>query len=892
MDWTARLRAAFGDRAPDADIVEELAQHAADAFQSSRADGCDEAEAAAIVDRQIAEWAHGAPALTRRPRTPPAPVPPPPAPSRLTGLLNDLRYALRVLRRQPGYTATAIVTLALGIGATTIIFSVLYGVLLKPLPWPAGERLVRVSETRRGATSAFGAVLTNAGYLPWRDHPATLEGLAGWSSGVSTLADGADPQRVRVVSVTPGLFPLLGVRPVLGALFREGDEVPGSEKVVVLSHALWTERFGGSRSVVGRAIRLDGQPHRVAAVMPASFAFPDREARAWVPLFVPPVSDGKSEQRTLSMFAGIGRLRPGVTPAQAAAEGTARAHGGTDLGLVGIAVFGTKALPDVVVTPFLQAQTADVRPAILVFFAAVGLLLVTATANVASLQLARATGRRREIAIRTALGASVRSLARQFLVESSLVGLAGGAAGVVLALGLHRALPALLPAGFPRLDEISIGLPVLALALVASLASGVAFGLLPALQARRLALVDSLSEDGLASVGASAGSRTHRARAFIIAGQVAVACLLLLGALLLGRSFHALLTADRGYQPEHVLTAALPLPDSSYTGHRRAEIASHLLARVRQLPGVTAAAITATLPLAGGEILSGFTMPARDGSGTVQARAAIRNVSPGYFAALGVRLVSGRVFTDADTPASLSVVIVNRSFARRYLREPAVGQRVQDGSVVGVVEDVHQFGVTDPTQPELYLCYPQSKEGLTWDEPKIVIRTSGDPLRLAPAVRTFVRELDPTVPVDNVRTMEERVSTNLARPRLYAVLLGGFAAFALVIAAVGLFGVLSYSVAQRSREIGVRTALGARPSDIVRLVVGQGLRMTAAGAAGGLVLSFFALKSLSALLYGITIYDAWSYAAVIVGILAASALACAVPARRAARVDPVRALRA
>jgi predicted permease len=892
MDWKARVSAAFGDKGrPDDDVIEELAQHAADAFHTARASGRDESAALADVDRQVASWAGDPAALRRRARREAEPVPP--ASTGWTGLLQDVRFAVRLLRRQPGYTLTAVATMALGIGATTVVFSVLHSVLLKPLPWPAGDRLVRISETRQRGTNRLVGIVTNATYRALAEHSTALEAVGGWTSGTVTLGGAGDPARIESAPVTASLLSLLGARARLGTLFTERDEQPGGAPPVVISSGLWRERFGSASSVIGRTITLDGERCRIAGVMAESFSFPSDETKAWIPFYVPPVV-----KNSLSMFRAIGRLRPDRTAAQATAEGTTLARNGGDIGMVAVAVFGSSGPTDVAVVPYLESQTKEVRPAILVLFAAVGLLLVTATANVASLQLARAATRRREIALRAALGAGGRRLVRQFLVENVLVGLAGGLAGLAIAVVMHRALPSLLPAGFPRLGEISINMTVLAVAAGASILTGILFGLLPALQARRVDLVASLAEGALAPVGFGLRTHTARARALIMTGQVAVACVLLLGALLLARSFRALWLADRGYDPKNVLTASLPLPDASYTGARRADLLSNLLDRLQALPGVRSAAIATVLPLTPGDLLASFRMPSPRGDGMIDAHAAIRQVSPGYFAALGVRVAEGRAFTDADSLTSAPVVIVNRSFASQYLVGRPVGQSLpssfshgDQAEIVGVVEDVHHRGVNDATQPEIYVSYRQLNGGVEHDAPRIILRTAASPTPLVPALRTLVRELDPTTALDDVRTMEDRVSRSLAQPRLYAVLLGVFAAFALAVAAVGLFGVLSYGVAQRSREIGIRAALGARPASLVGLVVRQGLGMAVGGTLVGLALSFVLVKYLSTLLYGVTVYDAWSYAVVVAVLLGAATIACAVPARRAARVDPLQALR-
>lgn len=901
MNWNAVVRAIFERQghAPDPDVVEELAQHAAATYEKARAEGADQAEARRLVREQLQAWCRDARLLRRRPRRPAAVEPPSTGGGRLAGLAQDVRYAARVLGRQPGHTLVAILTLALGIGATTALFGVADGVLLAPLPWPNAGRIVRLSETREGGTNRFGDILTNATYLAWQEDPQTLEAIAGYRRDRVTLTGAGEPERLRAAAVTPSLFPMVGATPRIGELFGPPDD---QRRVAVLSYGLWRQRFGGDPEVIGRLVQLDGQAYEIVAVMPREFAFPDRETRAWLPFHVRPVVGDDPNARSLSMFTGLGRLRDGVTPAQAAAEGTARGRAAPDLGMVGIAVFGTKGPATVAAVPLLDSMTADVRPAILVFLVAVGLLLVTATANVASLQLARATARQRETAIRSALGAGRGRLARQLLVESSLLGLAGGVAGLLLAARLNQVLPSVLPVGFPRLDMIAIDLRVATFALVISLATGVLFGLLPLWQTRRLDLVTALAEDGLAPVGGGGRARLARARALIMTGQIAIACVLLVGAALLGRSFLALLKADRGYDTTNVLTASLSMPNESFTPARRAQLLGGLLERLDAQAGVRHAAISNVLPLTGGEALMGFTMPARDGStGPIEAQAMVRTISPDYFDALGVRLVAGRPFALTDTVASQPVVIVNRTFAERYLGDAPVGQALPvnaSGSenrppsiVVGVADDVRHRSATDPPQAELYFCYLQRESGYGSPEAYITVRTAADPTAFVQTLRALVRDQDGMLALDAVMTMSDRVWSSLEEPRLYALLLGGFAFCALAIAGVGLFGVLSYSVAQRRREIGVRTALGATPAAIVRLVARQGLTMTAIGVAAGLLASAWLAGLLGAFLYGVSAHDAVSFVAVPLVLLLVALIACAVPARRAARVDPQRVLR-
>jgi putative ABC transport system permease protein len=817
------------------------------------------------------------------------------------GLIQDARYAMRLLRREPGFSAVAILTMALGIGATTTLFSVAYGVLLKPLPWPHADRLVRVTETRAGRIGRVRGTVMNGTYLAWAEHPTTIDGLAGWMRRTQTMTiAGGEPRRVPLISITPSIFPLLEARPLLGRSFGEGEGARGTPGVALLSYGLWREQFGGRPEAVGSELRLDEQPYTIVGVMPREFAFPDREARLWTAWVVPGVN-GPQGLLTGVIFSALARLREGVTPAQAEAEATARARSAPDASQVALALFGAKEPIDIAVTAARDALTQDVKPAIVVLLAAVALLLVTATANVASLQLARAAARRHELAIRAAIGAGTARLTRQLLVESGSLGLAGGAAGLALAVALHRMLPAILPADFPRLDDVAVDYRVLLFAVVISLAASVACGLMPAFDARRVDLAESLGDGGSQS-RSSVGTRTARIRTLIMAGQVAVACLLLVGASLLGRSFVALMNADRGYDPSNLLTARLPLP-AAYSMERRVQVLDGIAGRLRGVAGVRDVAYGNALPLLTAGGFRAFKMrPPSDPSIEVDVNAIERVVSPGYFSALGLRLSAGRTLSETDTMTAPPVIVVNRSFAARYLGASPLGAMVPNlgmcrgngdrWQVVGVVEDMRQGSVTDTPQAELFLPFRQTGCTSAAADPIVIVRSSGDPVPYASILRDLVKQEAPALALDSVMTMDDRVMTSLARPRTYALLLAGFAAFALAIAGVGLFGVLSYSVAQRTREIGVRTALGAQARDIVRMVFREGLAITALGVVTGLLMSAAAARSLSTFLFGVTAFDATSFLVVPLVLAVVAVAACLVPARRAARVDPLQALRA
>jgi len=896
MDWKSCVQAALSADVPDEDVIEELAQHAAAMYQAARADGLSHEAAYRRVRDQLERWRLEAPALRHRSHRAAAVEPPIASSSRMTGIGQDVRYAARLLRRQPRYTLLSTVTMALGIGATTVLFSLTYGVLLEPLPWPDADRIVVLEETRGGRAPRFGA-FSNAAYVTWRDQATTIEEIAAWSQRNVTLTGAGDSDRIRITAATASLFRVIGARPLVGSLFDERDEQSLNPSAIVVSESLWRQRFGADRAALGRLVRIDGVAHRIVGVLPDAMAYPDRQARAWVPLRVMPVSGN-----ALSMFDAIAKLRPGVTAQQAASEGTARGRFAPDTGMTTTAIFGGQGRLQITAVPWREKATAEVRRPLIVLLAAVCLLLATATANVAGLQLARATTRGRELAIRAALGAGQGRVTRQLLIESLLLGLIGGGAGLLVAAGLHRVLPSVLPADFPRVDDLRITVMVVLFGLAVSVVTGVIFGVLPAWRARRLNLVQSLAEDGAAPVGGGGRSRTVRARMLIMAGQVAIACVLLVGASLLARSFVALMEADRGYEPAGVSTARVSLPSTMYTPQQSYAMVRQILDRLAASPMVAHAAFTSELPLNPGGSTSAFTMRSRQADGgTIWVQAAPRVVAPRYFAALGMRIVEGRGFADSDTEAAPPVVVVNRAFARRYLDDSPLDERLPmglgygdtqvDAAVVGVVDDVRYPTAGDTSQPEMYYSYRQLGGRLTVPVVTLIVRTSGDPAALAPVLRTVIRDADRGLVPDAVMTLEDRMMRSLARPRLYAVLLGTFAALAVAVAAVGLFGVLSYSVAQRSRELAVRSALGARRLDIVTLVLRQGLAVTIAGLVAGLLGSLALTRSIETLLYGVTTHDAVTYVVVPALLLLVAAVACLFPARDAARVDPWRALR-
>jgi putative ABC transport system permease protein len=897
MDWTNRVRTAFigASQTPDDDVIEELAQHARQMYEAARADGCSHAEGDWRVAAQLDRWRIEAGVLRHRSRRPPNIAPPPTvSSSRLNGLAHDIRYAARLLRRQPRHALLTIATLALAIGATTALFSVTYGLLMKPLPWPRSDRIVVLKETRGGRVPRFGA-FTNTAYLAWRDRPAMIEGIAAWSQNLMTITGAGDPERIRIVAATASLFPVLGARPLIGSFFEQKDE---TSPVLVLSEGLWRERFGADPGVLGRPVHLDGEVFTVVGVLPDGLAYPDRQTRAIIPFPIRP-----DAANYLSMFNAIAALGPGISPAQAAAEGTARGRFAADTGMTTMAIFGSNGPIEITARPLRDALTGEVRNPVIVLLVAVVLLLVTATANVAGLQLVRATTRHREMAIRAALGADAARMTRQLLVEGLLLGLIGGAAGLALAQLLHRSMPTLLPVDFPRVDDLAIDGAVLTFALLASVGTSIVFGLLPALPIRRLNLVEELAEEGTAPVGACMRSRTARSRMLIMSGQVAIACLLLVGASLLGRSFFALLNADRGYDLTNVLSARVSMPATMYPAmERRFAIIEQALRRLALMPGVIEAAFTSELPLTPGGSTVAFNMKSLQ-AGTMTAQASPRIVSSRYFSALRIRTIAGRVFSGLDTESSEPVVVVNQLFARRYLGDSPLGSRVPvagyatpngvqvEATVVGVVDDVRYVTGRDTSQPEVYYPHRQMGGRLPVQTVTLLVRTSGNQEAVATALRAVVQEADDRLVADVVIPLEQRLLTTLARPRLFAILLGGFAGFALLIAAVGLFGLVSYSVSLRSRELAIRAALGARRADILRLVLRQGLTVTLAGLVAGMLASALLTRVLSTQLYGVTTHDTLTFIVVPLMLLLVGALACLMPARRAANLDPVRVLR-
>jgi putative ABC transport system permease protein len=806
---------------------------------------------------------------------------------------SDLRHAIRALARQPAFTATALLTLALGIGATTAIFSVVRGVLLRPLPYANPEELVQLSEEHPGGTRVMNVPwLSNVTADAWRRTATTLQAMATHSDGMATVGD-TYPERLRDAVVSPSLFPLLRVTPGAGRFFVDEDAAEGAAPVVVLSEGFWRDRYGASPEAMGQRLVVNGVPHEIVGVAPRGFAFPERGIVLWRPEVARTIDPASGR---VSVVSAIGRLAPGITPAQAAAEGTAAARSFTRPPATEL-LFGKGGPVVVHARPLLDELTGRVRPALLVLAAAVGVVLLIACANVANLFLSRGIARQRELSVRAALGAGRGRLVRQLLTESLALALAGGVLGMGLASGLTRLLPAVAPADFPRLDDVRLDTTVMAFAVAASIAAGVLAGVMPALRGSRQGLVGSLQDGDRRSTGVS-GRRLGRA---LLVAEAAMAVMLLVGAALLGRSFATLMAVDAGYDPDGAVTAGVLLPGYLEGKADTEPFVKALLPRLEAVPGVVAAGAGNMAPLAPVSAVQGILLPElqRDGD-KVYARALSWAVTPGYAEALGLRLRQGRLLAPSDVGAPTQAFMVNEEFVRLYYADgkPVVGRRYPGlfnakglvAELVGVVGSVRKDGLDGAVQPEVYVPAFTADRRLS-GQLMIAVRTTGDPDALVPELRRLVAEVDPRAALDRAATLRSLVATSVAAPRFSMAVLGGFSMVAALLAGIGLYGVLAYGVSLRRREMGVRAAMGARRGQLVSLVVREGLAVAGVGLALGLGAAAGLSGLLESLLFGVTPLDAWAYVVPPVVMLAVAVLACVVPARRAASVDPAEVLR-
>ncbi|HWS52912.1 MAG TPA: ABC transporter permease [Pyrinomonadaceae bacterium] len=798
---------------------------------------------------------------------------------------QDLRYGARKLRKSPGFSLVAVMTLALGIGANTAIFSVVNAVLLRPLPFEQPEQLVKVFGTN-ARRSSFSRPHSYPNFSDLRAQNQSFEALAAYTGSTSALSGGDAPEQITGVVSSGDIFRVLKAEPLMGRLLAPEDERPGGAAVAVISHGLWQRRFGGDPDIVGRLVKLDGREREIVGVTRDDFSFEFVTAAAdfWMP--IDPASS-VYQQRGAIFLEAIGRLRPGVSVEQASA----------DLGVVasrleqqyqdsnaGVGVRLASAQEDLV---------GDVRPTLLVLLGAVGLVLLIACANVANLLLARAAGRHREIAVRTALGAWRRRIVRQLLTESLLLAFAGGLLGLLFALWGVKLLSAFVPENVPRFGETSLDLRVLGFTLAASVLTGLLFGIAPALQSSRLDLNEALKEGGR---GGTDGRGRTRVRSLLIVSEVALSLVLLIGAGLLIKSFVKLRNTNPGFDPSNTLTASLSLAPVRYdTDEKIADFYGRLVERVRGLPGVESVGAVNPLPLGDNSYAFSFSVVGQPPLPPGQRQSAsARFVTPDYFRAQRVPLRAGRAFTEADTADAPDVIIVNEAFARRYLPgvEP-LGQRLRlginsiEGEIVGLVGDIRGASLATTPAPEYYV--PEA--AVSFGDMTLVVRTANDPASLTPALRQVVSEMDKELPLYDVRTMESLVARSVARQRFSMTLVGVFAALAMLLAAVGIFSVMSFLVAQRTHEIGIRMALGARPGDILSMVVRQGVVLTLVGVGVGLAGAFALTRLMSGLLYEVSATDPVVYGGITALLAGVALLACYVPARRATKVDPLIALR-
>ncbi len=821
-------------------------------------------------------------------------------------LIQDLRYGARMLAKRPGFTLVAIITLALGIGANTAIFSVVNAVLLRPLPFPQSERLAMVNTTNlaRGFTN-FGTSMPD--FRAWRERNHTFEKMAAFNTTSFNISGTAEPERVTGAQVSADLFDVLGVSPVRGRAFTGEEEIFGKHHVVIVSEALWQRRFGAEAGLTDQTMTLNGEQYAIVGVMPRDFQFPDQTIALWTPLAL---ADGSEYNTRGNYWLGVvARLKPGVAAAQAQAEmdGIFRQLEQEDTLFGG---FGTQ------VVLLHEATVGGVKTALLVLLAAVGLVLLIACANVANLLLARAAARQREIAIRTALGAGRGRLIRQLLTESLLLGLAGGALGLLLAVWGVDALVGLGP-NVPRLAEIGIDRAVLIFTFALAILTSVIFGLVPALQSSKTDLNETLKESARSATGSA---RRRVLGNSLVVVEVALSFVLLAGAGLMINSLLRLQRVNPGFRTDHILTMQISLPSAKYAQDRpelTAGFFQQLIERVKTLPGVEAAGMTSGLPLTNSGWGKLFTIEDRPAPKSLDdiPNVQYQQVSPDYFSTLGIPILKGRSFSERDTRDALPVAVINETLARRFFGDedptgkrlflgppeelvpPGIlppGFRFQHFTIIGVIGDVRNNGLNQPLSTEIYTLHQQelaSKFANPSNYMYLAVRTTTEPSSLVGAIRHEVQELDREQPIADIATMEELLATSLSQSRFSTLLLGVFAGVALILAAVGIYGVMAYSVAQRTHEIGIRVALGAQAGDVLKLVIRQGLTLTIAGVAIGLGAALIITRVMTSLLYGVTATDPLTFAVIPVLLTGVALAASFIPARRATKVDPMVALR-
>lgn len=813
-------------------------------------------------------------------------------------LWQDLRYGARMLLKHPGVTAIAVLTLALGIGANTAIFSVVNAVMLRPLSYRNPDRLVSLWENVPGRGRWR---VTPANFLDWKTQNRVFEDVAAFGGTTLTLTGGGEPEQILGTRVSNGYFSVVGVEPMLGRLFVADEYEPGKGQVVVLGHDFWQRRFGGNKDLINEAITLDGRGYIVVGVMPPALypgwpttsgqiSFDTKQQQYWVPMSFTAEWAGN---RTAHVLGVLARLKSGLTPEAATADmNTIAARLEHD--------FAANKGEGIILNPFMNEVVGNVRPALFTLLGAVGLVLLIACANLAGLLLAQHAARAKEIAVRSALGASRLRLVTQFFIEGLLLSLLGTAVGLALARFGVEALTKLMPSRIPRLDQVQIDWRVLGFTLLLSLGTCLLFGLVPAWQATKPDLQTTL-EQGHRTSGSSIARQ--RLRQLLVVFQVGLAVMLVVGAGLLIKSFWRLRQVDPGFKPERVLSASLTLPASKYANATDVNrFYNQLNENISALPGVQATAISYDHPLEANWV-DAFSIEGKpDGDANASSSANFEAVSWDYFKTVGTEVSSGRQFTAQDDQDHPGVVIVNEAFARRYFPfEKALGQKLRLNAparlwnnqqfasfeIVGIARNVKSAGLSAESEPTYYV--PATQAPLT--DMTVLVRTQGDPAALVSAIRQAVWSIDPNQPISDVNTLENIVSGSIAQPRLNMLLMGLFGALALLLATVGIYGLLSYSVTQRTQEIGIRLALGAQISDVLALVLRQGMALVLVGEALGLAGAFALSRLLRGLLFGVTPTDVSTFIAVSAVLFSVALLACYLPARRATKVDPLIALR-
>jgi putative ABC transport system permease protein len=807
-----------------------------------------------------------------------------------------MRGALASIRRTPGFAATVLVTLALGIGATTAVSSIVYGILLRPQPYPNPDRLVRVWEERPGGASPAGnRWLSRSTYALWRQRSATLDALGGYSLSEQRLAFGSDGVVAVGAHLSPAVMATLGVRPTLGRLLVDDDDRENGAPVVVISEALWRERFGADPHILGTSIPIDGIAHTVVGVAPSILQFPDASVRVWTPYVIPRSATAPGGA---AVFTALARLKPGVTVTQAEAEGTAAArvappHRLTDF------FFGTGGPPVVHARPIVEDVTAPARPALLVFVAAVMLVLLIACVNVANLILSRDVSRQRELAVRAALGGSHARLLRQLLTEAAVFTSVGSTLGLLLAWWLVSILPAIAPSSLPRLEGVTFDRRALLLWSLITIVAGIVAGLAPAVRGSSVDLRHVLSADRSSGTGFR-GPQARRLRDALLIVEAAFAVILIVGASLLARSFERLIAVDSGYTAEGVLVTRVGLAPGA-TEAQRDRLIDVTLGRLRALESVSSAGAAEMIPLSRGSAIESFSVPeALAGGKPTKGQALVYPITTGYAEALRLRLRAGRFFDQTDGRPGELKVIVNDEFVRQHLSvDRAVGVRIPHllgpdqvipAEIVGVVGNVLKDGNDRRPQPELYFLHG-SPGGRISGAVRFVIRTNGEPNRIAQDVGNIIRQTDPTAVADATVPLTTSLSASFNAPRFAATVVTAFACAAIALAAIGLYGVLSYSLSQRMRELAIRSALGARRADLVRLVFHEGLPVTCIGVALGVLGASMFTRLMRDLLFGIAPLDVVSFTVAPVVLILAALIGCFIAALRATATDPATLLR-